>query len=292
MNANIYRAAGAAALALCSWVHGAGKDPAAGAAAAPESGAPGTVYVKTDYMKLTDATPREYFEVELGEWRAIHEQRVRRGVTTAWYFYEMMPGARRDGDQPYDYITISVFDSYDKVVGNAGTEAIFDVYPGVKLEDLYERADRVRDFVRSDLWKLGAVTSAATRSKPAAPYLIIDYVDSRTGTGGYLELQTGVWADIHRERIRRGLLNSAAVLVLENREGEVRDYDHGAIGYYDTLGQLRVPVDPELVRAAHPGMTAAEADRALGQTEAASSTRKSQLWRLIDAIDASDLQGE
>ena len=292
MKSGWYSASVAALFVACVFVLGL-ESSSAGEADAPRSVEPGSVFVRMDYMHLTDSTPQEYLELELGEWRAIQEQRIRRGVTTAWYFYEMMPGARKDGDQPYDYITVSVFPSYDNVFDEAATEAIFDVYPGIDLQEMYARADAARSFVRSDLFKLTRVTSPYTGSKPVSPYLVIDYFDTEGGSGGHIELETDIWAPVHEKRIRRGLLNSAAVLVWTNPDGEEeRDYDYAAISYYDTLAQLREPVDAELVRAAHPDKSTEDAARVFERTDEARATYKSQLWRLIDKIEAVSLEDD
>jgi len=275
-----------AVLAVCACLLAAAEQPE------PRTAAPGSVYVKMDYMKLTDATPREYLEVELGEWRAIQEQRFRQGVTTAWYFYEMMPGARKDDDQPYDYITVSVFDDYDKVFDDAGTEAIFQVYPGIELQDLYDRADAARSFVRSDLWKLTGVTAPDAESKPMGPYLIITYYDALNDISEIIEIESGFWAPIHETRIRRGHLKSAAHLVVSNPADEARNYSFSTVEYFDTLSQLRVPIDTELLTAAHPEMTGQELEQQRDRTDEARTEYKSQLWRLIDYIDATTLADE
>jgi hypothetical protein len=229
-------------------------------AAAPVPTAPESVYVKMDYMHLADSTARQYFELELGEWRPIQAQRIRAGVTTAWYFYEVMPGARPDGDQPYDYITVSVFGSYEKVFDNAGTEAIFQVYPGVELEDLYDRADTARDFVRSDLWKLTQVVSPDHGSKPVSEYLSVTFLESSDG-------EEPAVGETHADRIRQGALNSAAAFLLRNPPEEEREYDGVIIEYFDSLTDLLAS------RGDDPG-----------------AAYKTQIWRLIDAIEAADIE--
>ncbi len=241
---------------------------------------PASVYVKVDYMQLTDSTPREYFALELGEWRPIHEQRIRQGVTTAWYFYEMMPGARKDADQPYDYITISVFDSYDEVIGEGGTEAIFAVYPGVDLGEMYARADEARSFVRSDLWKLTAVTSPDTDAKPVGPYLLFRFYDS-AGGDGCAEAERA----IHEARIAAGEMKGAATLRLVNAEDEERPYGFASVTYFDSLLDLLAPVDAERLLAAYPEMAAADVEALLERTAEAHAPYKEQVWRLIDAIE-------
>ena len=277
MRSTIFRAICAAALAL-------GASFSLAAADAPGTWSPDSVYVKMDYMKLDDSTPRQYFELELGEWRDIQEQRIRNGVTTAWYFYEVMPGDHHD-DQTYHYITVSVFDSYDKVFDEAGTEAIFDVYPGVELQELYDRADAARNFVRSDLWKLTGVTSAYTQSKPMSEYLVMDFFEAAPADADTHEMKDA----IHRERIRRGALNSAARLALRNPEDEARDYSYATIEYFDSLLDLIEPLDVETIQAAHPEMPEYEAARVVDAREDA---YKSQIWRLIDSIEASGLDME
>lgn len=221
-------------------------------------------FVKTDYMLLDEATPRAYFALELGEWRPIHEQRVRRGTTTAWHFYEMMPGARPDDDQPYDYITISMFDTREQVTGEGGTEAIFEVYPGTDLAIMYARADEARSFVRSDLWELTRVVPAAIGAKPVAPFVVISFLEEAPGAAA--------WEAAQEARIAEGVLQAAALLRLlpdDDDEDGPRPYAYAVVEYLETLHDLRAPGAEAPVPAAAGGTAA---------------VYKSQLWRLIDAV--------
>jgi len=245
-----------------------------------------TVYVKMDYMSLINSTPREYFELELGIWRRIHEERIRQGVTTAWYLYSVVPGDNTVPDLPYDYITVSVYDDYDMVFDDLSTEAIRIAYPGIDLEDLYAKSDEARVFVRSDLWKIVDVVSPYTDSKPVSEYISVNFFDSRDHSGEYMELETGFWAGNHQERIRRGNLNSEAVFLLVNPKGTERNYNYATIDYYDNLTQVRQPVDLDLAKSAHPDLTDDEIQDFFDRTPRARSVFKSELWRLVDYIES------
>ena len=229
---------------------------------------PESVFAKFDYMHLEDSTPMEYFELELGEWRPIQAQRIRRGVTNAWHFYEMMPGTRRDSDEPYDYITVSIFPAYENVSNPAGTEAIFDVYPGIDLQEMYDRADAARSFVRSDLWKVAAVVAPDAGTKPLGEYLLLSFLDGEAP--GDEEVQA--WMDTAAPRIQQGELAGATLLVLANPEDEARPYTLVSIQYADALSGL--------LKADNNGLNSAR------------SVYKSQVWRLIDSIDESEIEGE
>ena len=244
-----------------------------------------TYYVKMDYMSLASSTPRKYFELELGIWKRIHEERIRQGVTTAWYFYSVVPGDNTVSDLSYDYITVSVYDNYDMVFDDLATEAIRIAYPGIDLEELYARSDEARAYVRSDLWKIVDVVSPYTDSKPVSEYISVNFFDSRNHNGEYMELETGFWAGIHGERIRRGNLNSEAVFLLVNAPGNERSYNYATIDYYDNLTQVRQPVDIALAKAAHPQLTESEIRDFFDRTPEARSVFKSELWRLVDYIE-------
>lgn len=235
----------------------------------PRTVMPESVYAKFDYMHLADSTPMQYFELELGEWRPVQAQRIRRGVTNAWYFFERMPGARPDGDQPYDYITVSIFPAYENVFDEAGVEAIFDVYPGIELQEMYDRADEARDFARSDLWKVAAVVSREEDGQPAGEYLLLTFFDGAAPGEG----ETQAWAAAAAAGVENGGLNSAALLVLANPDDEARPYALVTIQYADALPAL-LEVD------AHGGL------------ESSRTAYKSQIWRFIDAIHEADLEAE
>jgi hypothetical protein len=245
-----------------------------------------TVYVKMDYMSLANSTPRKYFELELGIWRRIHEERIRQGVTTAWYLYSVVPGDGSVPDLPYDYITVSVFNDYDMVFDDMATEAIRIAYSGIDLDELYAKSDEARVFVRSDLWKMVDVVSPYTDSKPVSEYISVNYFDSRDHSGEHMELETGFWAGIHEERIRRGNLNSEAVFLLANNGRAEQNYNYATIDYYDNLMQIRQPIDVALASSAHPDLTEEEIRNYFARTPEARSVFKSELWRLVDYIDS------
>jgi len=251
-------------------------------AAANEMPSDDAVYVKVDYMQLTDSTPLEYFELELGEWRPVHAQRIRQGVTMAWYFYEMMPGVRRDDDQPYDYITVSVFDSYDKIDGDAATQTIFEVYPGIDLQEMYDRADEARSYVRSDIWRLEGTAAEVPWGKPAAPYFLFRFL-KEAGE------DAGAWGPVYGERIRRGDLKNAVHYRLANPEDEPRPYTHGVIEYFDGLRDILVPVDETVVGAARSDLAPEDVAALIAEREAGAGVYKSQVFRLIDSIDRESL---
>ena len=245
-----------------------------------------TVYVKMDYMSLINSTPRKYFELELGIWKRIHEERIRQGVTTAWYLYSVVPGNNTVPDLPYDFITVSVYDEYDMVFDEMATEAIRIAYPGIDLEELYVKNDEARAYVRSDLWKMVDVVSPYTDSKPVSEYISVNFFDSRNHSGEHMELETGFWAGNHEERVRRGNLNSEAVFLLVNPEGTERNYNYATIDYYDNLTQVRQPVDVALAKTAHPDLAEEEIQDFFDRTPGARSVFKSELWRLVDYIDS------
>ncbi|MCC5906647.1 MAG: hypothetical protein JJU13_10590 [Balneolaceae bacterium] len=250
-----------------------------------------TIYLKMDYLKVhADTTPRQYLEIELGEWRRIHEQRIRLGVTTAWYLYKVFPGtAAPDGDPDYDFITISVYENRQLVDDERNTEAIYQAYPGIDLQELYDRADEVRIFAGSDLWLQKAVKSPYTDGKPVSEFITVNYFDTRNGSGKHIELETEIWTDIHHERIRREILNSGSLLLLENPENINRSYDYGTIDYYDSLFHLQEPLSAELIQSAHPDMTEDDVEKMFERTGEARVSHKSQLWRLVDSLHRDSL---
>jgi hypothetical protein len=249
------------------------------------------IYLKMDYLKVhEDSTPREYLEVELNEWRRIHKERIRQGVTLAWYLYKVFPGTSTpEGDPDYDYITISVYESLSMAEDEANTQAIYDAYPGIDLQKLYDRADRTRIFTGSDLWKQKAVISPYTDGKPMSEFMTVNFFNTQNGSGDHMKLETEIWADIHEERIRRRVLNSGSLLLLVNPENAERSYDYGTIDYYDSLLHLQEPLSTELIRAAHPDMTDEDVQKLFEQTEQARVSHKSQLWRLTDYLDRHSL---
>lgn len=106
------------------------------------------IYV-VDFMKVSPGDGRAYVELEKGPWKAVHEERISRGLMRGWALYEVRYplGTAR----PYDYVTVNVFDSFADAERDPAL-LLESVLPDVSKDEVLEETLAVRDLVRGEIW--------------------------------------------------------------------------------------------------------------------------------------------
>jgi hypothetical protein len=240
-----------------------------------------SIYIRMDYMNLNDSNPKDYLDLELGIWKEIHAERIRQNVTVGWYLFSVVAGQECT---PYDYITISVFDDYEKMQGYRFEEVIESVYPGIDMEELLQKTEKARNFIFSDTWRVEEMILQDHQELPIGEYITVNYLDSREGSGEHLNLELGFWKGIHQTRIEKNKLNSMGIYTLENPADETRNYNYGTIDFYDNPTQLRQSVGMELARNTYPDKSDTELQYYFDKTSDARLVYKLELWRLVDSL--------
>jgi hypothetical protein len=104
------------------------------------------LYLLFEFMEVDNEQESAYMETE-EFWENIHSERVKNGDIIGWDLWKLQPGGE---DQPYQYLTVNIYDSPVKMMTGAGdfTKALADAYPEMSedvLEKIIERTGKSRD---------------------------------------------------------------------------------------------------------------------------------------------------
>ncbi|MCC5912922.1 MAG: hypothetical protein JJU46_00985 [Balneolaceae bacterium] len=240
-----------------------------------------TLYLKVDYFKATGPQTSEYLEIEQEIWKALHEERLNRGIILSWDFYAVVAG---EPYVPYNYVAINVFDDFSKIDYFDLDDIMNEVYPDKSPDELMERTRAAREVVRTEIWQVNGRIMDEGQTTPGGNYLTINYFDARGGSGEHVEMELDFWGRIHETRIDREILNSWAMYTMLYPSGDAAFYTYSTVDYYDELGDLREPVGTALAAIAHPDLSDEELDKYFTRTADSRSVFKTELWKRIDHV--------
>jgi hypothetical protein len=106
------------------------------------------VYV-VDFMQVDPADQARYETLERETWKAVHAERIERGLMKAWGFYAVRWPLGTE--KPYDYVTVNVFDSFEDAERDA-TGLFPEVHPDLSVEDVVAETRAVRELRRGEIW--------------------------------------------------------------------------------------------------------------------------------------------
>ena len=106
------------------------------------------IYV-VDFMQVDPADKAAYERLERETWKAVHGERIRRGLMRGWGLYEVRYPLGTD--KPYDYATINVYDSFEDAERDPAL--LFpDVHPERSVEEVVAETRAARELVRGEIW--------------------------------------------------------------------------------------------------------------------------------------------
>jgi len=106
------------------------------------------VYV-VDFMQVDPADKAAYERLERGTWKAVHAERIERGLMRGWGLYQVRYplGTAKE----YDYATVNVYDSFEDAERDPAL--LFpDVHPERSVEDVIAETRAARELVRGEIW--------------------------------------------------------------------------------------------------------------------------------------------
>lgn len=106
------------------------------------------VYV-VDFMKVEPADKAAYERLERETWKAVHAERIERGLMRGWGLYEVRYPLGTA--KPYDYATVNVYGSFEDAERDPAL--LFpDVHPERSAEDVIAETRAARELVRGEIW--------------------------------------------------------------------------------------------------------------------------------------------
>jgi len=106
------------------------------------------IYV-VDFMQVETADKAAYERLERETWKAVHAERIERGLMRGWGLYEVRYPLGTA--KPYDYATVNVYASFDDAERDPAL--LFpDVHPERSVDDVIAETRAARELVRGEIW--------------------------------------------------------------------------------------------------------------------------------------------
>lgn len=112
-------------------------------------------YLVVDFLRVPVGGQAPYVHLERVVWEPIHRELIEAGSQLSWFV-----GGRQfvEDDDPYQYLTARVFDSWAGVEPaaqmNALSSAVDGAHPDTTLEEIITRTEGARILVRREIWRL------------------------------------------------------------------------------------------------------------------------------------------
>jgi len=106
------------------------------------------IYV-VDFMQVKPADKAAYERLERETWKAVHAERIERGLMRGWGLYQVRYPLGTD--KPYDYATVNVYDSFEDAERDPAL--LFpEVHPERSVDDVMAETRAARELVRGEIW--------------------------------------------------------------------------------------------------------------------------------------------
>ncbi|HQR31354.1 MAG TPA: hypothetical protein PLK30_01365 [Blastocatellia bacterium] len=94
----------------------------------------------------------EYVELERKYWKAVHQERVNRGILNAWNLYSVRyPGGT---NREYGHITLNFFDKFEQLETQYPADVFAKALPNVKVADVVAQTNAAKKQVRIEVLNL------------------------------------------------------------------------------------------------------------------------------------------
>ena len=106
------------------------------------------IYV-VDFMKVAPADKAAYERLERETWKAVHAERIERGLMRGWGLYEVRYPLGTA--KAYDYATVNVYDSFEDA--ERDPSLLFpEVHPDRSADEVVAETRAARELVRGEIW--------------------------------------------------------------------------------------------------------------------------------------------
>ena len=174
-------------------------------------------FVTFDYMNVKPANVSEYLNLEGEVWKPVHKEFQNRGMEVSWSLY-MVRGAGTQNH--YNYVTVSVYDGLESLDNDQSlfNEIISKVYSNEELDGFWNRTSEARSHTGQDIFfvydqalKGNNKELSAFSSGKIGQDITVTFMQTLAGQDA-VGLESKWWKPIHKERIKRKVINSWEVL--------------------------------------------------------------------------------
>ena len=250
-------------------------------------------FVTFDYMKVEPANVDEYLNLEGEVWKPVHKEFQNRGMEVSWSLY-MVRGAGTQNH--YNYVTVSVYDGLGSLDRNIDDEEeiISKIYSNEDLSGFWNRTSEARlhtgrdvFFVYDQALKGNNKELSAFSSGKIGQDITVTFMQTLAGQDA-VGLESKWWKPIHKERIKRRVVNSWEVLTKRFVAFGQTQLDHDYVTWenYTTFSTIDDSYNSDkftnAVKKAHPDVDFSEVNEA---TVKSRNFLRSEIWELVDHLN-------
>ena len=250
-------------------------------------------FVTFDYMNVKPANVSEYLNLEGEVWKPVHKEFQNRGMEVSWSLY-MVRGAGTQNH--YNYVTVSVYDGLGSLDRNIDDEEeiISKIYSNEDLSGFWNRTSEARlhtgrdvFFVYDQALKGNNKELSAFSSGKIGQDITVTFMQTLAGQDA-VGLESKWWKPIHKERIKRRVVNSWEVLTKRFVAFGQTQLDHDYVTWedYTTFSTIDDSYNSntftKAVEKAHPDVDFSEVNEA---TVKSRDFLRSEIWELVDHLN-------
>jgi L-rhamnose mutarotase/sRNA-binding carbon storage regulator CsrA len=250
-------------------------------------------FVTFDYMKVEPANVAEYIKLESEVWKPVHKEFQKRGIEVSWSLYSVRGAGTQNH---YNYVTVSVYDGLGSLDNDQSlfNEIISDVYSNEELEGFWNRTSEARSHNGQDIFFVNDKVSKGNNNELSAfssgkigQDITVTFMQTLAGQDA-VGLESKWWKSIHRERIKRRVINSWEVLTKRFVSlGQTKlEHDYVTWENYTTFSTIDDSYNSDTftraVEKAHPDVDFSEVNEA---TVKSRNFLRSEIWELVDHLN-------
>lgn len=225
-----------------------------------------------DYMKADD--PAAYLEIER-QWQKIHEERLKAGLIIGWAVYQVMFKTIED---PYNFVTISWYDSFSKLDQPVQDDILNKAYPGQSKEawrEFMKKTDDSRTMISSGVFHQRL--SSTNRLDPDGMYYVLNEINVNPGKSNeYLKITEEIYKPVYDQDVKNKGRTSWSLWA--KWPGNMKDFQYVTAEGFTSLDQIEHTHFSEIFRKIHPTKNMEEVSRSMEEMRTLVNT---EMWKLV-----------
>jgi hypothetical protein len=244
-------------------------------------------------MKVEPANVADYLDLEGVVWKPIHKEYQKLGMEVSWSLYRVRGAGTQNH---YNYVTVSVYDGLGSLDNDAAklNEVVSSVYSTEEIEGFWNKTSAARlhngqdvFFVYDQALKNNNKELSAFSSGKIGQDITVTFMQTLAGQDA-VGLESKWWKPIHKERIKRRVVNSWEVLTKRFVSLGQTQLDHDYVTWenYTTFSRIDDSYNSDkftnAVKKAHPDVDFSEVNEA---TVKSRNFLRSEIWELVDHLN-------
>ncbi|GAO42919.1 hypothetical protein FPE01S_02_00240 [Flavihumibacter petaseus NBRC 106054] len=244
------------------------------------------VYIAVTFYKVKPGKAEAYTSLVKTNAHKIVEGQFREKNILGWYFYEVIMPA---GDQaPYDYVSVITSRNFGDLVDNPVTmkEMYAKTFAGSSPQQFQQYSNQLNDYrsvVKREIYLHRAGINEKT---PVSRYVEIDYMKPFPGKAEeYVRMERDVYYPIHLERMKLGALTDWGLYQRLLPYSETAESDFVTANFFNNPRSI---IDPKYEEAFNNMPNNVDFIRLSSQIDQTRKLVRSDVWKLVDFIDANN----